>query len=160
MNHKYSFPLSLALTTLIAAAAVHASGDRLQVIAPYVRAVPPGQDQTAAYLVLRNSAEHQAALVAASSPAAHTTELHTTVKENGMMKMRPVTRIEIPAGGEVRLAPGGPHIMLIGLKEPLTEGKSVTLNLRFEDGTTRSVQAPVRAVMPGMNGMPMPHHAH
>jgi copper(I)-binding protein len=135
----------------------------IEVAGAYLRAVPPGQTETAAYLTLRNQGTRPVALIAASSPAASATELHATVKENGLMKMRPVARIEIPAGGEARLEPGGHHIMLIGLREPLVAGKTVELELRFDDGTVRRVQAPVRATTPTASGAgqsPDHHHAH
>ncbi len=96
---------------------------------------------------------------AAESPAARAIELHTVISEGGMMKMRPVPKMEVKAGGETKLQPGGLHIMLIGMKEPIKEGASVSLTLNFDDGSKLSVTAPVRAAAGGM-GMPQHNHMH
>jgi len=130
--------------------------DRIQVTEPSVRAVPPGQNQTGAYLTLHNTDKQGHALVKAASPAARATELHTVVDEGGMTKMRPVAKMDIAAGGSTRLQPGGLHIMLIGLKQPLAEGANVPLTLIFEDGSHKEISAPVRAIT--VPGMPMPKH--
>ncbi len=110
-----------------------------------VRAVPPASPSTAAFMVLRNDADHDLAVVGASSPAARAVELHTHVSADGMMQMRRVDRFDLPAGGELRLGSGGPHIMLIGLEQDLDEGSSVPLTLRFDDGSVLSVDLPVKA---------------
>ncbi len=133
------------------------AGETLHIIDPHVRAVPAGQAQTAAYMTLRNSSAKTATLVQASSPAARAVELHTVVDEGGVKKMRPVAKIDVPAGGETPLKPGGLHIMLIGLKEPLKEGASIALTLTFADGTRREVSAPVKAI--GAT-VPTMHHGH
>lgn len=148
--------ISLLFSLLFAAAPALAGGaaDEIAVLDPYVRLVPHGQKQTAAYFTLRNGGRTGHALVKAASPAARAVELHTVVHEGGMMKMRPVPRIEVKAGGETRLQPGGLHVMLIGLTRPLQEGASVALTLTFEDGSTRQIAAPVRPVAAGMS------HAH
>jgi hypothetical protein len=147
----------IAFTTGLAAApALWAAGaaDHIQTTDPSVRMVPPGQDQTAAYLTLRNTDKQDHALVRAASPAARVTELHTVIDEGGIKKMRPVPKIDIPAGTETKLQPGGLHIMLIGLKQPLAAGASVAITLTFEDGSSTDISAPVRAItVPG----PMKH---
>jgi periplasmic copper chaperone A len=126
------------------------AADSIQIADPSVRAVPPGQDQTGAYLTLHNTGKQGHSLVKATSPAARVTELHTVVDEGGMKMMRPVAKMDIAAGSETRLQPGGLHIMLIGLKQPLTEGAQVSITLVFEDGSQKSISAPVRAIsVPG-----------
>ncbi|TAM48071.1 MAG: copper chaperone PCu(A)C [Gammaproteobacteria bacterium] len=143
---------SLLFGLLFAAAPVLAgrAADDIAIADPYVRLVPHGQEQTAAYFLLRNSGNTHHALVKAASPAARVVELHTVVHEGGMMKMRPVPRIEVQAGGETQLQPGGLHVMLIGLTRPLREGMAVELALTFEDGSTKKVLASVRPVAAGM----------
>lgn len=113
---------------------------------PYARAVPPGQPNSAVFLSLTNPSMQDRALVSAESPAAETTELHTHINENGMMRMRRIDRIPLPAGETVTLKPGGLHIMLIGLKQTLEPGASVDLTLIYDDGGKMSVQAPVRKI--------------
>ncbi len=139
-----------ALAAMLAAApALRAAGaaDTVHATDPSVRMVPPGQDQTGAYVTLHNADQRDHALVKAASPAARATELHTVVDEGGMKKMRPVAKMDIAAGRETKLQPGGLHIMLIGLKQPLAEGDSVSITLTFEDGSTKEITAPVRAIM-------------
>lgn len=148
--------MSLSLSRTLFAAAMFAAfplsalaqDSAVSVSDPYARAVPAGQPNSAAFMTLSNRSDTSHALVSAASPAANTVELHTHVNEGGMMRMRKVERIEIPAGQTVVLAPGGLHIMLIGLKQALEPGDSVALDLSFDDGSKAKVQAPVRQIAP------------
>ncbi len=71
--------------------------------------------------------------VAASTPVAGVTEIHKTVEQAGTMRMVPVASLPLPAGGELRIAPGGYHIMLLELREDFAPGDSVDVTLRFRD---------------------------
>ena len=95
-------------------------------------------------MLLKNAGATDHAVVGARSPGASVVELHTHVHEGGMMKMRPAERLDIVAGGETPLKPGGHHLMLIGLTEELVPGEDVTITLTFEDGSETTVQVPVR----------------
>jgi protein SCO1/2 len=117
-------PVAAAPTTPVAAAAT-----AVMVHDAYVRAVAPGATVSAAFMMLHNPTAAARALVAAASPAATTVELHTHQNDGGVMRMRQVERIDVPAGGQTTLAPGGYHVMLIGLTGPLTEGTTVPLTL-------------------------------
>lgn len=86
----------------------------------------------AGYLTITNRGRAADRLLAASSPASRGVELHTHVREGDVMRMRPVTAIEIPAGGTVTLQPGGLHLMLMGLAASLNQGETVPVTLRFE----------------------------
>ena len=86
----------------------------------------------AGFMTLRNNGATPERLVSAASHAARVVELHTHIREGDVMRMRPVADIPIPPGQTVHLRPGGLHIMLIGLTEPLRQGASVPLTLRFE----------------------------
>jgi periplasmic copper chaperone A len=86
----------------------------------------------AAYLTVRNGGDQDDRLVGVSSEVADKAELHSSVMQDGVMKMRAVEALDVPAHGEAVLEPGGLHIMLIGLKAPLEEGKSFALTLEFE----------------------------
>lgn len=153
MHRLPAFLTGLAVMLATVPAALAGGGaDQVHVVDPAARPSPSGQKQTAAYMVLHNRDKRDHALVRAASPAAGVTELHTVVKENGMMKMRPVKKIAIKAGGETRLQPGGLHIMLINLKAPLKEGETIALTLTFEDGSSKQVSVPVRPVHAGMHG--------
>lgn len=146
-------PLSLCLLrmTLIAAGcAIPADEMQAQPVTvkdAWVRAPAPGQKVAGAYMELL-SRTHMALTAVASSAAARV-ELHSTSMEEGVMRMRPVARIELPAGKPVKLAPGGLHVMLVGIKQPLKPGDKVPLTLTVQraDLASRSiftVQAEVR----------------
>jgi copper(I)-binding protein len=99
----------------------------------------------AVYMVLVNESGAADALVSATSSAAAKVELHeTTAGSGGMMEMHPVDRIDLPAGEQVALEPGGLHVMLIDLTEELTVGDTVELTLTFEHAAPITISAPVR----------------
>jgi len=120
---------------------------------PFARKAIKAQRNSAAFMTLRNSGP-AVAIVAAESPVAEIVELHTHVHDNGVMRMRKIEKIELPAGGEVTLQPGGLHVMLLGLKQDLNEGERISVTLKFSDGSSKTIEAPVRMVMrPKMKGM-------
>lgn len=145
--------LAIGLTLFGGAQTALATGaEDVQIVEPYVRAVPPGQPNSAAFMTLVNGGDSDHALVAGSSPASKVVELHTHEHADGMMKMRQVERIDVAAGGETPLQPGGYHVMMIGLHDQLKPGQEVSLTLEYEDGSSVEVTAPVRKVtMDGMN---------
>jgi len=143
--------LLLAFTLSSNTIAATAASDSVTVIDPYVRAVPPGQTVSAAFMQLENTSGIMIAVVNADSPVSKVVELHTHTHENGMMKMRRVEKIDIPANGKTVLKPGGLHIMLIDLHEPLKVDQKVPVTLEFEDGSRKTIEAPVRKIM--MKGM-------
>jgi hypothetical protein len=98
----------------------------------------------AIYVTLSNSGSQPDALVSASTDVAQKTELHETTRDGGVMKMRPVKEIPVPAGGKTELKPGGYHIMLMGLKHDLKPGEKVAVTLKFEHGGEAQVEAPVK----------------
>lgn len=122
----------------------------------WARATAPGQATAAVYLEIVSSRD--AALVGAATPLAKAAEIHATRTAGGVMKMRPVARVDLPAGKTVRLAPGGLHIMLVGLKQPLRENDRVPVELTVESTGGSSaivtIEAEVRPIGAGA------HHAH
>ena len=98
----------------------------------------------AVYVTLSNSGSQPDALVSASTDVAQTAELHQTTRDGGVMKMRPVKAIPVPAGGKTELKPGGYHIMLMGLKQDLKPGEKVAVTLKFEHGGETRIEAPVK----------------
>ena len=86
----------------------------------------------AAYLEIHNASSTKDRLVGASTEAAKRAELHTHLHEAGVMKMRPIEGIDVPAHGMAALKPGGDHVMLMGLSAPLREGSHFPLILTFE----------------------------
>jgi hypothetical protein len=106
-----------------------------------------GPDRPAAgYLAITNPGGGADALVSASSPIATSVELHeSTADASGMMAMHPVDRIDIEAGGTVKLEPGGYHLMLMGVTRMPAVGETVELTLTFEKAGDVVIQAEVKA---------------
>jgi copper(I)-binding protein len=96
-----------------------------------------------------NTSDTDHSLKAAASPVAATVELHTHTNNNGVMEMRQVPQIDVPAKGRTELKPGGFHIMLIGLKQDMKAGEKAVLTLTFEDGSTTTVDAPIQDINVG-----------
>jgi len=118
----------------------------VRLIAGRVQPMPPGAPATAAYFTLERTQPGPLALVRALSPAAAAVELHEHTAQDGMMMMRPVQApIPVPAEGPLVFAPGGYHVMLIGLRAPLAAGDTVPLSLLFDDGSAARLQLTVAA---------------
>lgn len=152
----------LAALALISGAAVAGEAANIAINDAYVRLPPPGQNISAAFMRIDNSGDARK-LVKADSAVAGNVELHNHINDGGVMRMRQVKSIDVPAKGKAVLQPGGYHIMLIGLKAPLKDGQKVALTLTFDDGSSKTVDAPVQR--PGAMPMPMPmseheHHQH
>ena len=99
----------------------------------------------AAYVTLVNRGA-AAALIGVESSAAARAELHMHIMDGDMARMRPAGSVPLPAGARVALAPGGLHIMLLGLRAPLREGASFPMTLRFDDGDSRAIEVIVGGV--------------
>jgi copper(I)-binding protein len=114
----------------------------------WVRGTVAQQKATGAFMKLTSAQGGK--LLAAASPAAGVVEIHEMAMEGNMMKMRAVHGLELPAGKAVELKPGGFHVMLMDLKQPLKEGDTVdiTLTVQGMDGKaeTVAIKAPVRAL--------------
>jgi len=130
-------------TVLVAPLAQAQQAGTLSITQPWTRAAGANANG-AGFLSIRNAGAADR-LVAARSPAARTTELHTHVRDGDVMRMRPVAAIDLPAGQEVRLQPSGLHLMLIGLVAPLRPGERVPVTLTFERGGEVTVQRVVEA---------------
>lgn len=141
MNMKHAL-VALCLSSL--ALTAHAE---IAVEGAYVRALPPGTPTTAAYMRLSNDSAAAVALVGASSPVAGKVTMHSTMNHNGMMHMSPNAKLEIPANGSLLLESGGHHLMLEQLAAPLAAGTTIELTLQFSDGSTTTLQVPVRSVL-------------
>lgn len=128
------------------------AADAIKVENPFVRAVAPGQTNSAAFMTLLNDSDTDHSVASAASSAVTTVELHTHTDNHGVMEMRQVDKIDVPAKGRTELKSGGLHIMLIGLKQELKVGETVALTLTFEDGSTTTVDAPVQEVTPPADG--------
>ena len=103
----------------------------LRVEQGWVRPSVLGQQGTGGYMKL--TARASLRLVGASSPVAGVAEIHEMKMDGQVMTMRPAGALELPAGKTVELKPGGLHLMLMDLKQPLAAGSSVPLTLVLRD---------------------------
>jgi copper(I)-binding protein len=100
---------------------------------PWVRATPPGAEVAAGYVKIVNGGSEPDRLVGVASPVAEAGEIHEGSVVDGVAKMRRLDDgLEIPAGATVELAPGGVHMMLVGLKQSLVKDSTVKATLTFE----------------------------
>ncbi len=128
--------LGLALALGLAAASAHADPHQVRkgditLSSRIVRASIPGSPNSAAYMVVANSGEAPDALIAARCACAAKTDIHKTEDMRGMSTMVSAAPVVVPAHGQVVFQPGGYHIMLSGLKEPLRDGGQQAITLVF-----------------------------
>ena len=86
----------------------------------------------AVYLNIHNATDHTDTLLSAETPMARMTSLHMSFEEDGIMRMEMQDTVPLPAGGNASFEPGGMHVMMMGLSEPLQEGSVFPLILTFE----------------------------
>lgn len=156
MKHHAFAAALLALLCLAAASQAHEyKAGPLTIVHPFSR---PSAGRTAgAYMTIENRGGEADRLIAAASPAAEKTELHTMTMDGNVMRMRAVEGIDLPAGGKVALQPGGGfHVMLIGLKNPLKEGDKVPLTLAF----AKAGKVEMEAIVEKPGAKPDEHHRH
>ena len=124
----------------------------------WVRATVPGQSASGAYMTLRSSTD--VVLTGVSTPVAGMAELHQMTLEGGVMKMRALPRLPLPAGKAVELKSGGYHIMLMDLKRPLNRGDTVPLTLSVEGPGRKTEKVEVKAEVRDLTAMPAEEHMH
>ena len=125
---------------------------------PFSRALPPTSKNGAVYLTLTNHGHNPDQLVGAATPIAEHAEMHTHRMEDGMMKMRKVDQVELPPHEEVEFAPGGNHIMLIGLSQPLKEGERFQMMLHFKEAGHVMVEVAIESA--GATSASHSEHGH
>lgn len=113
---------------------------------PFARASAGLAKNGAVYLTINNTGSQTDRLVKATTTVAKMAQIHTTLMENGVMKMRPIGAIEVKPGEHAALRPGGLHIMLMGLQARLVEGQTIAVSLTFEKAGTVEVDVPIRGV--------------
>lgn len=156
---KKMIALALALTTAPAVAHdmhdMHTGG--IRVTQAWTRQTAPGQSVAGGFMTIANQTNAEDRLISAESPAADKVELHSMSMDGGIMRMRPVPEgVAIAAHATATLAPGGLHLMLIGLKKPIADGM-VPVTLRFAKAGTVSVSLMVEPVGAAA---PEDHHGH
>lgn len=140
------FRIVLLGLALAGRTAMAAGTDDIAVSGAWARATVPGQPVAAAYFDI--ASRQAAALTGVRSDVAGAVQVHSMTVDGGVMRMREMERLALPAGQTVRLMPSGTHLMLLDLRRPLRVGESVTLDLTLLDGSGRTktvrVVAPVR----------------
>lgn len=118
----------------------------------WARATPPMATVGAVYLELDNQASRPDTLVSVSTPVAPRAEVHRTAHEDGMARMRPVSPFTLGAGERLQFGPGGVHLMLMDLPQPLSEGDRFDVTLGFEHAGEITVQVDVLGLTAAAHG--------
>ena len=114
---------------------------------PYARATPPKAPVSGGYMTIRNEGTEADRLVGGKADFAGEIQIHEMVMDKDVMKMREIAGgLEIPAGGEVTLKPGGLHVMFMKLGEQLQEGEKRKVTLQFEKAGAVDVEFNVEKV--------------
>lgn len=131
----------------------------LQITDAWMNPTAVGQAVGAGYLQITNRTGRPDALVGASSPSASAVQMHTISLHGGVAKMRQVSQLTLPLRGKLTLAPGGSHLMLLGLKKPLSSGQKILVTLRFASGKDKTIAV---TVVPALqrNHSNGEHHDH
>ena len=136
---------AIATAALCAAASVYAADAKvgnLSIDDVWARSGQPGQ-VSAAFMEIKNKGAADK-IVSANCDCAKATELHTMTMADGKMIMAQVPTMEVPANGELKLKPGGYHIMLIGLNRPLVSGETLPIKVKFEKAGEVTLQAKIK----------------
>jgi periplasmic copper chaperone A len=140
----------MMLSVLLAAVAPALA--QVEVKDAWARPTVSAQKATGAFM--RLTATQNSRVVEVTSPVAGIAEIHEMkMSDNNLMQMRPVTALELPAGKTVELKPGGFHVMLQDLKQPIKDGDVVPLTLVVEGADGKRSNVEVKAVAKAMGGM-------
>ena len=126
----------------------------------WVRALPPGQPNTAVYLTLVNRGEVVVVVESASADVADKVEIHTTRSADGLMRMEQLQSLEVAPGERLALAPGGTHLMLLGLETMPVTGDTVQLCLQLSSQSEVCTSADVRKSSDTSDSQNGQHHQH
>lgn len=130
----------------------------LAITGAWVRALPPGQPNTAAYMTLTNAGQSAVIVVGASAALAQTAQFHTTREVDGYQRMEQLEQVELQPAQVLELAPGGMHLMLMGLEHMPTPGESVQLCLQLAGGGQVCAVAQVRKTADPQQSHEHHHH--
>ncbi|MEB2319470.1 MAG: copper chaperone PCu(A)C [Pseudomonadota bacterium] len=154
------FSAFAALLLSLAGAAAYAE---VTVADAWARATVPQQKASGAFMTLTASTDTR--LIGVSSPAAGVAEIHEMKMDGNIMRMNPIDALALPAGKAVELRPGGYHLMLMQLPQPLEAGTEIPVSLTFEDAagqrTSLDIQVPVKPLTTPAHGGSSGHgHGH
>jgi periplasmic copper chaperone A len=146
MWKSHAFSAAAIAAFVLGIGAARADENKIRIDEAWARATPGIVQTGAVYLSITNHGTAPDQLLAIRTPVAARAELHEMKMVNNVMEMRPIRSLSIAPGQKLVLAPGGYHIMLIGLKAPLMRGQSVPLTLTFAHAGTQDVVASVAKV--------------
>ena len=129
---------------LLIAGLAHGADSGLFIDHVWARPTPPGVTVGVVYLELKNRGTSPDRLLRLATPLATAVQLHETREEHGLMSMRQLPFLDVPAGGMVKASPGALHIMLLGLNKPLLDGDTFPLTMLFGAAGALTVQVRVR----------------
>src|SRR5690606_22784808 len=151
-----------SLTALFLSLAATVAHAEVTIADAWARATVPQQKSSGAFMTL--TASEDTRLVGVSSTAAGIAEIHEMKMEGNVMKMRPIEALALPAGQAVELRPGGYHLMLMQLPQPLEAGTTIPVSLSFEDAdgkrSSNDLQVPVKPLATPSRGGGMKGHGH
>lgn len=139
-----AFPLFLISGGMVNAVEPNIGGADVTIESAWVRAMPPTQRSTAAYLSVKNNGDAPIVISGARSDSAKETQIHTSSDVDGYMRMERIESIELGARETLEFAPGGLHLMLLGLEQMPARGSTVNLCLLLASGSAICADAPVR----------------
>jgi copper(I)-binding protein len=122
------------------------STSNIQITEPMVRSTLPGQMMSSAYLTIENKGNVADRLISASFSGAKEVQIHEMKMDGDTMKMRQMNSLEIPAKGKAQLSPGGNHLMLMNLKDPIQDGQSIKMILQFEKAGKVEIEIPAKSM--------------
>jgi periplasmic copper chaperone A len=143
---------ALLLTLASAASLADAATGSVRILDAWMREPPPGRNIAALYMILRNDSNAAARIIGVQLENASSASIHQSVEQEGMMRMRAVPVLDVPAGFTVALAPGGYHIMVFGLKRVWRSGERLPFCLMRDNGDRICAKARVKGLQEQANG--------
>lgn len=144
MNRLLAACAALVLAACGAPTEAPSPAASIEVSGAWAAPTPGGVNISAGYLTIANSSAADDRLVAAASPHAERVEIHEMAMDGAVMRMRQVEGLDVPAGQQVALAPGGLHLMFFGVAQPFAEGEEIPVTLTFERAGAVDVTLPVQ----------------
>ena len=136
----------VAVLAMAASVVASAAQEHVEVTQAWSREMPPGAPVGVGYFTIVNHGHRMDRLIRIHTPIAGKAEMHTSVMEDGLMKMRPLNAVEVPPGGSTVFQPGGNHVMLMQVKKPLRKGESFPMTLTFEHAGDVQVRVTVEPI--------------
>ena len=156
--HKYFFVFYLFALPVTAQEPQSQGARDIHIENAWVRAMPPGQSITAAYLSVKNGGDRALQITGASSEPHARVEMHSSVEVDGMVTMKQLQQVTVVSGQAIHFTPGGMHLMMLDLQKMPAPGEQVKLCLNFQSGASVCAQAEVRRAAPSLDDET--HHNH